>query len=100
MVGQLAELDRHVSPPETVNTAPRDTAAASSPIRILLVEDDDGDALLVEELLNLSGALVEITRAPTLTDARRENLDEIDCVLLDLDLPDAQGLSGLHRLKT
>ena len=81
----------HLSPPETVNTAPRDPAAASSPIRILLVEDDDGDALLVEELLAVSGAHVEIVRAPTLAEARREKLDEIDCVLLDLDLPDAHG---------
>src|SRR3954468_16569037 len=98
--GQLAEPDRHVSPPETVNTAPRDTAAAASPIRILLVEDDDGDALLVEELLAVSGAHVEIVRAQTLAEARREKLDEIDCVLLDLDLPDAHGLAALHKLKT
>ncbi len=87
-------------PPETVNTAPPDPAAASSPIRILLVEDDDGDALLVEELLAISGAYVEIVRAGTLADARRENLERVDCVLLDLDLPDAQGLSALHSLKT
>src|SRR4051812_18420785 len=100
MVGQLAEPERHVSPPETVNTAPSDPAAASSPIRILLVEDDDGDALLVAELLDISGAHVEIIRAPTLAEARRADLATIDCVLLDLDLPDAQGLSALHRLKT
>src|SRR3954462_14616617 len=100
MVRQLAEPERHVSPPETVNTAPHDSAAASAPIRILLVEDDDGDALLVEELLGISGAHVEIVRAVTLADARREDLAAFDCVLLDLDLPDAQGLSGLHRLKT
>ena len=36
----------------------------------------------------------------TLADARREKLDQIDCVLLDLDLPDAHGLAALHRLKT
>ena len=89
-----------VTPPETVNRAPRDSAAASGPIRLLLVEDDDGDALLVEELFNISGAYMEIIRVTTLAEARRENLAEIDCVLLDLDLPDAQGLSGLHRLKT
>jgi len=89
-----------LTPPETVNTAPRDSAAASGPIRLLLVEDDDGDALLVEELLDISGAPVEITRAPTLAEALRTDLAEIDCVLLDLDLPDAQGLSALHRLKT
>lgn len=85
-------------PPETVNR-PHDTAASAGPIRLLLVEDDDGDALLVEELFNISGAYMEIVRAQTLAEARRENLAEIDCVLLDLDLPDAQGLSGLHRLK-
>ncbi len=88
-----------MSPPETVNTAPRDPAAASSPIRLLLVEDDDGDALLVEELLAITGAYVEIVRVGTLAAARRENLDEVDCVLLDLDLPDAHGLAALHRLK-
>ena len=89
-----------LTPPETVNRAPRDSAAASGPIRLLLVEDDDGDALLVEELFNTRGAYMEIIRVTTLAEARRENLAEIDCVLLDLDLPDAQGLTGLHRLKT
>lgn len=89
-----------MTPPETVNRTPHDTTAGSGPIRLLLVEDDDGDALLVEELFNISGAYMEIVRAHTLAEARRENLAEIDCVLLDLDLPDAQGLTGLHRLKT
>src|SRR6478609_486939 len=89
-----------LSPPETVDTAPHDPAAAAAPIRILLVEDDDGDALLVEELFAVSGAQVEIVRAQTLADARREKLDAIDCVLLDLDLPDAHGLTALHKLKT
>jgi serine phosphatase RsbU (regulator of sigma subunit) len=89
-----------LSPPETVDTSPPDSAAPSSPIHILLVEDDDGDALLVEELLAISGAQVEIVRAQTLADARREKLDQIDCVLLDLDLPDAHGLGALHRLKS
>src|SRR5262245_23763957 len=89
-----------MTPPETVNRAPHDPAAASAPLRILLVEDDDGDALLVEELLDLSGAAVEITRAPTLAEALRADLAMIDCVVLDLDLPDAHGLSALHKLKT
>ena len=88
-----------MSPPETVHTAQLPTAPASTPIRLLLVEDDDGDALLVEELLAISGALVEIVRAATLAQARGADLERIDCVLLDLDLPDAHGLAALHRLK-
>src|SRR4051812_49550880 len=42
---------------------------------------------------------MEIVRAQTLADARREELEHVDCVLLDLDLPDAHGLAALHRLK-
>ena len=49
-------------------TAP-DAAGSVEPIRVLLVEDDDGDALIVEEELELSGAAVELDRARTL--ARR-----------------------------
>ena len=88
-----------MSPPETANTAPHPPGTGASPIRILLVEDDDGDALLVEELLAVSGAHMDVVRAQTLADARREDLGRVDCVLLDLDLPDAQGLAALHRLK-
>jgi serine phosphatase RsbU (regulator of sigma subunit) len=88
-----------LSRPETAHPAPDPPAAAASPIRILLVEDDDGDALLVEELLAISGAQTDIVRAQTLSEARAEELERFDCVLLDLDLPDARGLAALHRLK-
>ena len=88
-----------VSPPETVHTTPRSIGASLPPLRILLVEDDDGDAVLVEELLAITGAEVEIVRADTLAGAIRLTAAELDCVLLDLDLPDAQGLTALHRLK-
>jgi serine phosphatase RsbU (regulator of sigma subunit) len=85
-----------VTPPETAHT-PHPTGASSSPLRILLVEDDDGDALLVEELLAITGAWFDIVRAETLADAI--GLADVDCVLLDLDLPDAHGLTALLRLK-
>jgi serine phosphatase RsbU (regulator of sigma subunit) len=85
-----------VSPPETAHT-PQPTGASSSPLRILLVEDDDGDALLVQELLAITGAWFDIVRSETLADTI--GLAEVDCVLLDLDLPDAHGLTALHRLK-
>lgn len=65
-------------------------------IRVLLVEDDDGDALLVEENLLDAGLDVRIVRARTLDEALG-HLDA-DCVLLDLGLPDAMGLGALDRL--
>ena len=81
------------------NTAPRSHGAITPPLRILLVEDDDGDAVLVEEQMAVTGADVDIVRALTLADAIHRAGPVLDCVLLDLDLPDAHGLSALHRLK-
>ncbi|MGD0555524.1 MAG: SpoIIE family protein phosphatase [Streptosporangiaceae bacterium] len=63
--------------------------------RILLIEDDDGDALLVEELLNEAGAGVTVQRARLLSEARKL-IPQAACVLLDLGLPDSQGLEGLR----
>ena len=64
---------------------------------VLLVEDDDGDALLVEELLREVGAPVVVLRARSLGQAATM-VSGVACVLLDLGLPDSQGLQGLRRL--
>ncbi|WP_394617715.1 PP2C family protein-serine/threonine phosphatase [Lentzea sp. JNUCC 0626] len=66
-------------------------------VRVLLVEDDDGDALLVEALLEEASAPFVLSRAETLAEAERM-LSDAECVLLDLGLPDSHGLNGLHRL--
>ena len=42
---------------------------------------------------------MELTRARTLAEAAGAGLAGFDCVLLDLDLPDAQGLDGLRDLR-
>jgi len=70
-----------------------DRSTEPSDGRLLLVEDDDGDALLVEELLLLAGSGFEIVRARTLAEARQlVRTESFGCVLLDLGLPDGQGL--------
>src|SRR4051812_9609822 len=73
------------------------TAAPVENLRVLLVEDDDGDAFLVQELLDEAVSPVELLRARTLAEAEAE-VGRVDCVLLDLGLPDASGLDGLRRL--
>ncbi|CAA9262316.1 MAG: Serine phosphatase RsbU, regulator of sigma subunit [uncultured Corynebacteriales bacterium] len=73
------------------------TAAPVESLRVLLVEDDDGDAFLVQELLDEAVSPVELLRARTLAEAE-EWVGRVDCVLLDLGLPDASGLDGLRRL--
>jgi len=75
-------------------------AAATSghdKVPVLLVEDDDGDALLVEELLRDADAPVVVKRARSLGQATTQ-IQQAACVLLDLGLPDSQGLQGLRLL--
>jgi serine phosphatase RsbU (regulator of sigma subunit) len=67
-------------------------------MRVLLIEDDDGDALLVDELLLDAGSPFALRRARTLADAEAE-LGEAICVLLDLELPDSRGLRGVSWLR-
>ena len=70
------------------------------PLRILLVEDNAGDACLLREALS--------TEAPgsfVLTHVRRMNEavvkladGDLDVVMLDLGLPDAHGLESVRRV--
>ncbi|HEV7936430.1 MAG TPA: SpoIIE family protein phosphatase [Solirubrobacteraceae bacterium] len=77
----------------------RATAAARDDLSVLLVEDDDGDALLVEDLLEAALPGARLTRAHTFAQALATLKDDIDCLLLDLKLPDAEGLDTVVRLR-
>jgi FixJ family two-component response regulator len=83
----------------TSNAELRATASPASgdQVQVLLVEDDDGDALQVGELLREVGAAVVVRRARSLTQAKAL-VSDAACVLLDLGLPDSQGLNGLRQL--
>jgi serine phosphatase RsbU (regulator of sigma subunit) len=69
--------------------------ATAGPTRVLLVEDDEGDAFLVRELLLDVTAETEIQHVRTLADAVAALPGATDCVLLDLGLPDAQDMDAL-----
>jgi serine phosphatase RsbU (regulator of sigma subunit) len=71
--------------------------ARDDQVQVLLVEDDDGDAVLVGELLREVGAAVVVRRARSLIQAKNL-VSGAACVLLDLGLPDSQGLNGLRQL--
>jgi len=75
----------------------RAPGSAEPRLRVLLVEDDEQDAFLVQELLAEVKAPVDLIVARTLGQAQAR-IGSVDCVLLDLGLPDAQGLDGLRRL--
>jgi len=78
--------------------AAQDSRPIDSTTRVLLIEDDDGDALLVEELLIDQDSPVDLDRARTLAEAK-ESLAGAACVLLDLGLPDTHELNGLRWLQ-
>ena len=67
---------------------------------VLLVEDNPGDARLVQELLAETASQFELSHVVTLTDARQHLMAEgADCVLLDLSLPDASRLEAPMQLR-
>jgi two-component system sensor histidine kinase UhpB len=69
-------------------------------MRILIIEDNPGDARLIREMLKASGGSYELLAAPDLT----QGLELIgsqpaDLVLLDLGLPESYGLETLAKLQ-
>jgi diguanylate cyclase (GGDEF)-like protein/PAS domain S-box-containing protein len=67
--------------------------------RLLLVEDNPGDARLLREMFNEEGSPnTQLTHVVSLGEAERYLQGQaVDVILLDLGLPDAQGLSAVRR---
>ncbi|MFI6007082.1 PP2C family protein-serine/threonine phosphatase [Streptomyces sp. NPDC051366] len=75
--------------------------AASEPVyRVLLIEDDAADALLVEELLHDTELRFELTTSTSLAETRSElAVRTVDCILLDLHLPDVSGTDAVAAVR-
>ena len=93
------------TPTQIVARELRDPARA--PVRILCVEDNDGDFVLIREHLKGAGfsAPIEIHRARNMSETLRVaggdgGREAYDIVLLDLSLPDSQGVETYRRLRT
>ena len=70
-------------------------------IRVLLIEDNPGDARLVREALNYAESRgIELMHAEKLAEgAALLERSDFDAILLDLSLPDSQGLNTLRSLR-
>ncbi|MBI2924169.1 MAG: SpoIIE family protein phosphatase [Verrucomicrobia bacterium] len=84
------------APPLPATPAP---VPGSAPIRVLLVEDNPGDARLIRAMLKAAdGDGFQVERADRLlTGLEQMAAGRIDVVLLDLSLPDSQGLDTFTR---
>ncbi len=67
---------------------------------LLLVEDNEGDARLLREMLHESAHTTELKHVGCLQDAEKIlSESEFDLILLDLGLPDADGLEAIRRVR-
>jgi diguanylate cyclase (GGDEF)-like protein/PAS domain S-box-containing protein len=66
---------------------------------LLLVEDNLGDARLLREMFNDQDSQnTELTHVKSISEAEKHLLDHaVDIIVLDLGLPDAQGVSAVRR---
>jgi len=80
----------------------RSRPAAVVPRHVLLVEDNRGDAdLTCERLAEAQGQPLEVSRAVTLAQALDilNTARPIDAIILDLNLPDSQGIETVRRVR-
>lgn len=78
------------------------TAQETGPIKVLLVEDEPGDAGLAQiALRSFRNARFNVIWAQTLAQAVQQiNGQSYDIVLLDLTLPDSAGITTVERVKS
>jgi PAS domain S-box-containing protein len=68
-------------------------------IRIILVEDNPGDALIIEEMLKeIYDNKFELNRFQRVDDGLKHLNEDFDIMLLDLNLPDSQGIETFNTM--
>src|SRR5262249_58010296 len=67
-------------------------------VPVLLIEDDEADAILVREYLADAGLGVSLSWQQSLAAATPELSEGPVCVLLDLGLPDSIGFDGIRHV--
>ena len=69
-----------------------------SPLKVLLIEDNPGDVRQIQEMLKEAGSIFDFKWADRLSTGLERLVEEaFDVLLLDLGLPDSQGLDTFTR---
>ena len=69
----------------------------NGPIKILLIEDNPGDARLIKEFLGETSTVFELDWVESLSQGL-DHLDGKNAILLDLTLPDSHGLDTFKKI--
>lgn len=78
----------------------RSGSKEARPCRILVVDDDQVDRMAVSRHLRGTGATIEVEEAEGVFEAiERLTGGDFDCVFLDFNLPDGDGLTFLRGLR-
>jgi CheY-like chemotaxis protein len=73
----------------------------AAPLRVLVVDDDAVDRMAVRRALAHTGVPAQVDEAQGVLEAiERLTGTRFDCVLLDFNLPDGDGLTFLRGLRT
>lgn len=83
----------------SANATGEERPSAPETLTLLLVEDDDGDAQLVQDELLERLPNTHLLRSRSLSQALSALNGRVDCVLLDLGLPDAIGIDAVSKLR-
>jgi diguanylate cyclase len=80
----------------TVTSAPNERT-----LRVLVIQESAAEAAQLREALGSTGVRLDLEVTPTLADAEhRVRTGHYDCVLLDLSLPDANGVDNVQRIRS
>ncbi len=83
-----------------MNGTPKKNSSGAKKVKVLLIEDNPGDARLVKEMLNEAGHGSFNLACVEQLESGLEHLakEKTDVILLDLNLPDSQGLNSFIKI--
>lgn len=94
---KVASPAARLVPPEAPTPAPE---AVTAPLRVLVVDDDDVDRMIVRRALARAGMAVEVREADSAPAAIAQVAGgALDCVFLDYNIPGGDGLTLLRAIR-
>ena len=100
LIDRMLELTRaDVPPPPAPSADAQPSAGASAALRVLCIEDNPVNLLLVQEMFRLRPAMHLATAIDGASGLAQAQADPPDVLLLDMQLPDIDGMEVMRRMR-